>query len=123
KSRFLVGTNGSGVGWIGIGDDTRRAVPQPVVDEGANERRSMAALDHRGLTDELVDAAGTGWMHAKSRIPGGQVVALQVGEITARRRDDELVHRRPLEITADQIKLLGLIAPPLHHMRLRQPAP
>ena len=35
----------------------RGAPRQALVDEGADEGRSMAAFDHVGLADELVDAA------------------------------------------------------------------
>ena len=43
----------------GSGSVTMRGTPSRKrrVDEGTNERRTMAAFDHAGFADELVDAA------------------------------------------------------------------
>ena len=81
KSRFLVGANRAGICGIGIGHDARRAARQPDHRRSANERRPMAALDHVGLTDEEVDAAGAFGVSSKTRIPCGQVIALEIAEI------------------------------------------
>ena len=57
---------------------------QQALGEGADERRAVAAAEHVGLADELVEAARAGRLRAEADIPGAQVVALQIGKRTRR---------------------------------------
>src|SRR5450631_3017334 len=52
KPRLLVGAHRAKIGRIGIGHHTRRALSQPVINEGANRPRTVAAFDHVRLADE-----------------------------------------------------------------------
>src|SRR5262245_22326685 len=79
-------------------------------------------MDHVRLTDELVDAARARRMRAETGIPIAQVVALNIAKRPATGRDDVLIHRLYLEITADQLELLMRITPPFPDVRLLEPA-
>src|SRR5262249_15734528 len=49
------------------------------------------------------------------------IVALEIAEVPAVRRDDVLVHRGLTEVAADQRILLGRVAPPFPDMRFGEP--
>ncbi len=84
----------------------------------------MAAIDHVGFADKLIDSTGTVRMCAKAIIrPSVRIVALQIGERMVVHRDDELIHGGMFEIFTHKGVLFVRIAPPLRHVRLREPAP
>ena len=56
ESGLLISAHRAGVRRIGIGDHARRAGSQPRVDEGADQRRTVALFDHAGLTNEEINA-------------------------------------------------------------------
>ena len=88
EAGLFVGPDRARVGGIGIDDDARRSVRQQALGEGADERRAVAAADHVGLADELIEAARAGRLRAEADVPVAQVVALQIGErpLVGRRR-------------------------------------
>src|SRR5258707_824579 len=83
--------------------------------------RPMAASDHIGLADELIDAARGGRLRPKTLIPGRERIALDIGERPAVDRDDKLVHVRVIEIAAYQRILFVRISPPARYLRRLQP--
>src|SRR5436305_14968742 len=83
----------------------------------------MAAPDHSGLADELVDAAGVGRMRAQASVPGAQGVALEVAEWLAVKSDNELIHIGMVEVAGDQPVLIIRLPPPGHDVRRFEPAP
>src|SRR3954471_13631092 len=63
---FLVGAHGTKVLRIGIGDHARQSGGEPRVGEGADQSRTMSALDHAGFTNEEIDATRALRMGAKT---------------------------------------------------------
>ena len=80
KSGFFVGADRARIRRIGIGHDARRAGCEQAFDEGADEAGAVAATDHVGLADHLVDAARRLRLRAEADVPVGQAIALQVAE-------------------------------------------
>src|SRR5437016_14532835 len=87
KAGLFIGADRAAVVGIRVGHDARRSRFQQSTDELADEARAMAAPDHSGLPDELVDAAGLGRMRAQALVPGAQRVALDVAERMAAKAD------------------------------------
>ena len=82
KAGLLVGADGAKITRIGIGQHAGEACRQQAIGELAGQRRAVAAADHVGLADELVDAAGAVRLVAVADVPIGQAIALQIAERT-----------------------------------------
>src|SRR5262249_16322899 len=123
KARLFICPNGAGISWIRIGDNARRTPLQQTVDEGANKSGAMTTIQHVCFADKLIDAPGAGGLWAQAgTIPCIGVVALQIAERPALTCNDELIHRRFMEIRTDNIELLIWVAPPPSDMWLSEPS-
>src|SRR5436190_17066510 len=123
KSGLLIGAYRVRIGGVGIGDDARRSVVQQPINKATDECRAMTPIYHVRFSDELVDASGALRMAAQSVIrPNLGIVTLQISEGSIILRHNELIHGLDLEVAADNLELFVSIAPPLHHVRFRQPA-
>src|ERR1700733_12662267 len=63
---------------IRIGHDARNSRFQQAVGELPDEARAMAAPDHVGLSDKLIDAARLGGLRAETLVPCAERVALAI---------------------------------------------
>jgi hypothetical protein len=79
KARLFIGPYRARIGWIGIDHEARYAIPQQSLNEDTNECRSVAARNHIGIADELIDPAGAGRLRTKAAMPFAYIVALQIG--------------------------------------------
>src|SRR5205814_4913985 len=103
---------------IRVSDNPRRTVGQDPFDERPDKGRSMTAIDHVRLANELIDATGAAGVFAQSVVwPHFGIVALDISRRPVVDRDDELIHGFYPEIAADQLKLLIGVAPPLDDVR------
>src|SRR5690348_6154253 len=92
EASFFIGANGARVDRIGIGDYSRRAGCEQMVGESANEGGAVAAADHVGFADELIDAARSSRMQPQPVLgPSGLRIALQIREGAVVLHDNELV--------------------------------
>src|SRR5215203_211588 len=83
----------------------------------------MAAAEHGGLADELVDAARSRQEIAEMmHVPGARVIVLDVGKGSALMADDPHRHARVLEILLEQRDLPVGVAPPALDFRRFQPS-
>jgi hypothetical protein len=117
KSRFFISANRTRIAWCGIDDDTRCSGRQQAVCEGADESRSVTAIEHVAFTDKLVQTTRAGRLRTEADIPGTDIVALQICEIPSVRGNYELGHVRMIEIAAHEFELLGGIMPPFSDSR------
>src|ERR1700733_6950278 len=65
---------------IGIGHDARNSRCQQRFHELPDETRAMAAPDHIGVADKLIDAACPGGLRAETLVPGAECVALDIAK-------------------------------------------
>ena len=101
ESSFLIGTNGARIGGTRIDHDAGHAAGKEPGDEGTDESRAVAASEHVGLADELIEAAGAHGLRAEADMPIADLIALQIGERPAVEADDELRQVRMVEVAAD----------------------
>ena len=108
KSRFCISANRTRIAWCGMDDhDTRCSGQQQAVCEGADESRSVTAIEHVAFTDKLVQTTRAGGLRTEAAIPGTDIVALQICEIPSVCGNNELGYVRMTEIAAHEFELLG----------------
>src|SRR6478736_2508092 len=89
KAGFGIGADGAAIMGVGIGHHPRDSRSQQALDELSDEARAVATADHIRYANERIDAAGPGWMRAKTLIPGAQRITLDVAEPTVVKADNE----------------------------------
>ena len=77
----------------------------------------MAAPEHVGFADELVQPPRSLGLRSETDVPVADLIALQIGERPAIDADDELREIWMIEIAADEYQRLGVV-PPFGDMRL-----
>src|ERR1700687_802500 len=122
KACLLICPDCTLIGGIGIDDDTWRSGGEQPVSKGADECRTMAAIEHVGFADELIKTARTLRLRTETDIPGAEIVTLQISKFSRICRYDELCNVRITEIAAHELELLGRVVPPLRDMRRLEPS-
>ena len=83
EAGFFIGPDGTRIGGIGIHDDARRPIRQQAIGESADERRTMAAIEHARFADELAGRfAALQWRI----MPDGAIWAMLLKKPIARTR-------------------------------------
>ena len=128
KAGLFISPDGPRVSGAGIGQHLWRAGLEQVVDKRANQSGTVTAIDHVLFADELIDPARAAWQSSEAVIwPRRRIVTLQIRKRILVELDNELIHRRVVQVFAQKVpahqcELLVGVAPPLRHMRLCQPA-